>query len=169
MKKLLTITLLSIISATSFASTDSPYTMAVIKNTNGANEIKQGLYEQGIKQINKTLSSQTEIDMVATQMNLCVAYASTEDFNNANSACDRAIELSSNYQKSSTQAKRVAALALNNRAILKAKLKDYDGAVEDLILALDVKKSRTIKNNLLKIQELQTQNVQSAQTQSSEV
>jgi len=169
MKKLLTLTALTLLSATSIASTSSPYTMAVIKNSSGADEIKQGLFEQGIADITSMASELAKEDMIAAQMNLCVAYANTEDFDNANAACDKAIEISSDFKRYDSQAKRVAALALNNRAILKAKSNDYDGALEDLMLALDVKKHQAIEKNLLKVQTLQAQTAQSAKTQSDEV
>ena len=168
MKKLISMTMLSLLSTGALATLDSPYTMAVIKGSDGAEEIRQGLYKQGIADIASNTSISDYHELIAMQMNLCVAYANTYDLNNATEACDKAIDLTQKYKRQSSRARKVAALALNNRAILKVKSQDYEGALEDLMQALDVKNDAVIKRNLFKIKQMQTSTVQLSSTQSSE-
>lgn len=160
--------MLSLLSTGALATLDSPYTMAVIQGSDGAEEIRQGLYKQGIADISSSTSISSSHDLIAKQMNLCVAYANTQDLSSASQACDKAIDLTQSYKRKGYQARKIAALALNNRAILKVKSQDFDGALEDLIQALDVKNDAVIKRNLSKIKELQTRTVQLSLTQSSE-
>lgn len=161
--------MLSLLSTGALATLNSPYTMAVIEGTDGAEEIRDGLYQQGIEDIAKNLAASDYHELVAMQMNLCVAYANTYEISSASEACDKAIDLTQKYKRQGAQARKIAALALNNRAILKIKSQDFDGALEDLMQALDVKNDAVIKRNLLKIQQLQTQAAEVASTQSSEV
>ena len=152
-KLLLTISLLT--TSTFVCAEDNKFKMAVIKGSAGASAIKTGNFEQGLQSINKQSVTPSSPEQIAQQMNLCVAYASLYKMSEAQQACNQAIELTKESQLTSGTERNIASLALNNRAIMKAKSKDYDGALEDLLAAIKVKKSRVITDNLIQLIQLQ--------------
>lgn len=148
MKKL-TLSLTLLVSSFSSLAVDNNFKMAVIKGSQGATEIMSGLYLQGVESIASD-TNQLDIDQrIARQMNLCVAYASLKQMQDAQKACDQAIALTENYKERSGLAKNIASLALSNRAILRTKVQDYEGALQDLMAAMEVKNSKVIKENLI--------------------
>ena len=159
MKKLmLTISLFA--SSSAIAVDDSKFKMAVIKDSTGASAIKTGDFERGLQRINNQQLPQDDSEQIARQMNLCVAYASLYQLSQAQKACDQAIQLTQKTQFNGNIERNIASLALNNRAIMKAKAHDYNGALQDLLAAIKVKKSRVITDNLIQLIQLQSEQVE---------
>lgn len=156
MKKLL-LTIGLITTSMSVCADDSKFKMAVIKDSAGASSIKTGNFEQGLQSISAQDVAPNSPEQIAQKMNLCVAYASLYRMSKAEQACDQAIELTASANFSNGLERNIASLALNNRAILKAKAKDYDGALQDLLAAIKVKKSRVLTDNLIHLIQLQHQ------------
>ncbi|WP_299269345.1 hypothetical protein [uncultured Psychrosphaera sp.] len=160
MKKLLTLTIASLFASSAFAETSSTFKMAVVQGTNGASDIRKGDYEKGIESIVTRTTAIEADEQVAMQMNLCVAYANSNQFELANKACDQAITLSKTFVEVDNSAARVVAIALNNRAIFKTKMQDFDGALQDLMEAAQVKSTSIVESNLLKLIHQQADNIQ---------
>ena len=155
MKKLLLTISLAVTSNFVCADDNSKFKMAVIKGSAGASAIKTGNFEEGLQSISEQAVTPSSPEQIAQKMNLCVAYASLYKMSEAQQACNKAIELTKNAQLTHGTERNIASLALNNRAIMKAKAKDYDGALEDLLAAIKVKKSRVITDNLIQLIQLQ--------------
>lgn len=152
-KLLLTISLCA--TSTFVCADDHKFKMAVIKDSAGANAIKTGNFEQGLQSISAQNVTPNSPEQIAQQMNLCVAYASLYKMSEAEKACDQAIELTKGSQFTNGLERNIASLALNNRAIMKAKAKDYSGALQDLLAAIKVKKSRVVTDNLIQLMQVQ--------------
>eukprot|EP01084_Bolivina_argentea_P142397 250175_1 len=142
------------------AEAPATFKMAVVQGSDGASDIRKGNYEKGINRIVARTSNTKADEQVAMQMNLCVAYANSGQFDLANKACDEAIVLSKTFVESDSSAARFASLALNNRAIFKTKMQDFDGALQDLMEAAEVKNTSIIEGNLLKLIHQQADNIQ---------
>lgn len=169
MKKILSITLLALLSNLALADMNSPYKMAIIEGTQGAKDIRKGSYLKGIKDISAHSQQQDDEVKVALEMNLCVAYANLNNIQQANASCDKAIYLSQQTTTQDSLTQKLMALALNNRAIYKAQLTDFDGAFKDLVAALEIKKEAIIEANLLKLIQTQATQVQFKNIQLSKV
>jgi len=162
MKKLISLTMLSLLSAVALADSTSQYKMAVIQGSNGAKEIRTGNYQKGISNIEVSASKQYKLDshqQIAQAMNLCVAYANLQQQSKAQKACNLAISLVQQIEQDSQDVKNVASLAFNNRAIFKAKMHDYDGALQDLLAAMKIKESEVIEKNLLQLIQAQSNQI----------
>ncbi|GHB63438.1 hypothetical protein GCM10008107_10670 [Psychrosphaera saromensis] len=160
MKKLLTLTLASLFASSAFAEAPATFKMAVVQGTNGASDIRKGNYEKGIDSIVTDTKAMEANEQLAMQMNLCVAYANSSQFALANKACDQAITLSKTFVELDNTATKFVAFALNNRAIYKTKIQDFDGALQDLMEAAQVNNTSIVEDNLLKLIHQQADNIQ---------
>jgi tetratricopeptide (TPR) repeat protein len=160
MKKLLTLTLASLFASSTFAEAPATFKMTVVQGTNGASDIRKGNYEKGIESIVTDTKSMEANEQLAMQMNLCVAYANSSQFALANKACDQAITLSKTFVELDNTATKFVAFALNNRAIYKTKIQDFDGALQDLMEAAQVNNTSIVEDNLLKLIHQQADNIQ---------
>lgn len=159
MKKLITLTLTTLLAFNAFSESPSSFKMAVVQGSDGASDIREGNYEKGIQSI-VTRADEFEADeQLAMQMNLCVAYANSSQFELANQSCDQAIALSKAFVETSDEAIRFVSLALNNRAILKTKMLDFEGALQDLMQATEINNTSIIKGNLLTLIQKQADNI----------
>lgn len=159
MKKLISVAVMSLLSAAALADSTSQYKMAVIENSTGSQAIKSGDYQQGITYI--TQSNNKDIyEQVAQAMNLCVAYANLEQVQDAHTACDKAISLIEGLEVNSVQSKNIVSYAFNNRAIFKAKIQDFNGALHDLLTSVEINNNQVAKTNLLKLLKEQSASVQ---------
>lgn len=160
MKKLIPMTLLSLLSAAALADSTSQYKMAVIEDSKGSQAIQSGAYQRGILSITQTDSTKDIYQQVAEAMNLCVAYANLQQIEQAQQACDRAISLIEESDIAATQSKNIVSFAFNNRAIFKTKIKDYNGALNDLLTSMEINNNKVAKNNLIKLLKDQRANMQ---------
>lgn len=159
MKTLLTFTAVTLFTTSVIGATPTNFKMAVVQGSDGASDIRKGNYHKGIQQIVSSSIESTD-EQVEVQMNLCVAYANSGQYQLANQACDQAIELSRTAVAVNSQAQRIVALALNNRAVYKTKIQDYDGALQDLMEASEIRSSAIIEGNLLKLIQQQADFIQ---------
>ncbi len=160
MKKLITLTLTTLFAFNAFAEAPNSFKMAVIQGSDGASDIREGNYEKGIQSIVTRDEGFEADDQLAMQMNLCVAYTNSSQFELANQSCDQAIALSKAFVETNDQALRFVSLALNNRAILKTKTQDFEGALQDLMQATEINNTSIIKGNLLTLIQKQADNIQ---------
>lgn len=160
MKKLLALTLTTLFATSVMAESPSTFKMAVVQGSDGATDIRKGNYEKGIDRIVTRTNKSDADEQVAMQMNLCVAYANSSQFELANKACDEAIVLSKTFVETNSSAARFVSLALNNRAIFKTKIQDFEGALQDLMEASEVKNTSIVEGNLLKLIHQQADNIQ---------
>lgn len=160
MKKLLTLTLTTLFAFNALAESPNTFKMAVVQGSDGASDIRKGNYEKGIKNIVARADEFQADEQISMQMNLCVAYANSSQFDLADKACDEAITLSKLFIETDSTAIRLVSLALNNRAILKTKTQDFDGALQDLMEAAEINSTSIVKGNLLTLIQKQAENIQ---------
>lgn len=142
-----------------------PFTMAVIIDGAHGTKVQVGNYEKAIDRITRG-GSRTPRSF-ADQVNLCVAYAKTNDLQKANSACEAAI---AEVRKQESRLARIRnernqelrayrsdlALALSNRGVLMAVAGDKERAKQAFLAAIDLqtKDSRIFENNLKRVDQL---------------
>jgi len=160
MKKLLTLTLTTLFAFNALAESSTSFKMAVVQGSDGASDIRDGYYEKGIQSIVARAHEFQADEQVSMQMNLCVAYTNSSQFELATKACDEAIALSKSFIETDSSAIRLVSLALNNRAIFKTKIQDFDGALQDLMQADQMNSTSIIKGNLLTLIQKQADNIQ---------
>jgi tetratricopeptide (TPR) repeat protein len=136
------------------------YKMAVVSDGTSSSAIKKGAYEQGITAINASDQYKDMYQRLTDSMNLCVAHVSLAQIEKAETACETAVLLTKHSKDESSQLQKIASLALNNRAILKIKSNNYQGALADLLDAMEVNNSSLIKTNLIKLIQKQSEKVQ---------
>jgi tetratricopeptide (TPR) repeat protein len=148
------LTIRSILFATtSLVSTNllASYKVAVIESTAGAKEIKQGQYTQSIKRLNSQLPTANGESAAEIYVNLCVAYLSNLQFHQANKICDKAVSNVANLPSYKSGRRQVLASALNNRAVYKIKIDDYEGALKDFQQALKLHPLPLVEANIAKL------------------
>ncbi len=160
MKKLISMAVMSLLSAAALADSTSQYKMAVIADSTGSQAIKSGDYQQGISYITQSSGNRDIFEQVAQTMNLCVAYANLKQVQDAHTACDKAISLIQGLELNSVQSKKIVSYAFNNRAIFKAKIQDFNGALNDLLTSVEINNNQVAKTNLLKLLKEQSASVQ---------
>lgn len=160
MKKLISVALLPLLSAAALADSTSQYKMAIIEDSTGSYAIKTGEYRQGVSRITQSVNQQDIYEQVARAMNLCVAYANLKQVQDAHLACDQAIALVKSINNSSGTSKDIASYAFNNRAIFKAKIQDYSGALDDLLMSMEISDNQIAQKNLLKLIKEQSASMQ---------
>lgn len=158
MNKLIPITTLLLLSYQAEAS--SLYKMAVISDGVGSTAIKKGAYEQGITAIATTNKYKDVYQQLTDAMNLCVAHVNLWQIEAAEQVCEQAVLLTRYSDRESKQFQKIASLALNNRAILKIKNNNYQGALDDLLAAMKVNDNSVAKANLIKLIQKQSTKVQ---------
>lgn len=151
---------MSLLSAAALADSASQYKMAVIEDSTGSQAIRSGNYQQGITYITQSSDEKDIYEQVAQAMNLCVAYANLKQVQDAHTACDKAIALIEGLETNSVQSKNIVSYAFNNRAIFKAKIQDFNGALDDLLTSVEINNNQTAKTNLLKLLKEQSASVQ---------
>lgn len=139
-----------------------PFTMAIILDGTHGTKVQAGKYEKAIDRITKS-GSRTPSNF-ADQINLCVAYAKTNDLLKAGTACEAAI---AKVRKLDSRMARIRndrnlevlayrsdlALALSNRGVLMAAAGDTERAKQDFLAAIDLqtKDSWIFENNLERV------------------
>lgn len=140
-------------SVTALVSTNSlaSYKVAVIESTEGTKEIKQGQYTKGIERLNSQLPTANDESAAEIYVNLCVAYLSNLQFHQANKSCDTAVSHVTNLPSYKSGRRQVLASALNNRAVYKIQIDDYEGALKDFQQALKLKSLSLVEANAAKL------------------
>ncbi len=147
---ILSLTVLSLASLATASGHASNYKTAVVADTIGASQIRNGHYQKGIQLINKQWpSTNSAAQLTASAANLCVAYTKGDDLESGLEACNRAVNLANQAIRNANDRQDLGSIALNNRGILKIKMKDYQAALEDFIAARQLKKHTFIDENIL--------------------
>lgn len=138
---------------------ESLYKMAVVSDGARSSAIKDGAYERGITAIAKSNRHKDMYQRLTDSMNLCVAHVNLQQMTKAKTACEQAVLLTKYSDEDSKQLQKMASLALNNRAVLKIKNSNYQGALSDLLAAMEVNNSSVAKMNLIKLIQKQSSQV----------
>lgn len=143
---LLTAMSMSSLLITSVFASDLPskFTVAIIKDIAGSNDIKNGDFHTGIKSLSRT-SSASKFDK---SMGLCVAYLQAKSLNRAEVACTDAITAIETHHSAGHKTKLLKALAYSNRGIVKYFQEDEYGALADLSTAVKLSDDPLIVNNI---------------------
>lgn len=126
-------------------SMHTPFKVAVVKNTTGVAEIKNGDYQEGINAIaSNTMDSNTKFN---DTLNLCAAKLKLGEYTAAETACSNAITVISkaeitehnNYLKS---------IAYSNRGIVRHYLTNKAGSFADFNQALSLDDNKVVRANV---------------------
>lgn len=130
---------LGLINATHAHSERPPYEMAVILDAAQGSVMRAGNYNKAIKRLEPGTIRRG--DRFAYANNLCVGYTMLEKFDDADQACDAALELT--WQNASRRARNILAnsvrdraMALSNLAVLKILTGDLGAARQYLAEAV---------------------------------
>ncbi|GHE86367.1 hypothetical protein [Thalassotalea profundi] len=135
----------TLLSASALASdVSSKFTVAIIKNAAGSNEIIKGDYHNGIESLSMS-DTKSSFD---ESMGLCVAYLQANSLADAEVACTDAITAIDTSKVKSHRSQLLKALAYSNRGIVKYFKADEYGALEDLSTALLLADDPVIINNI---------------------
>lgn len=157
MNKLMLIPTLALLSSPALSA--SMYKMAILSDGAISTAIKKGAYEKSISRIGKSNGDKDIYQQLTDSMNLCVAHVNLLQIEEAKAPCEQAVLLTQ-AQQASKRLNNIGSLALNNRAILKIKSNNYQGALSDLLAAVAINDNQFAKENLIKLMQKQATKVQ---------
>ncbi len=144
----LTITAAALLATTAVAHEESPkYTMTIIKNVSYSQKVARGDYDEAIEKL--TARKYRGRETYASKTNLCVAYTKSGDLDNAQVACnaaldqirarkDRSLKVGFLPEYTASGYRAYLALALSNRGVLHAVNGDEEQARSDFMEALEL-------------------------------
>lgn len=116
--------------AASYRLISSPQTVA------GSEALEKGDYGQAIQALESSLADRNGDPAGLIHTNLCVAYTAMHAFEKALPECEKAVaENCANSGVHAFNGSLLDAISHNNRGVMRARLGDYTGAMEDFELA----------------------------------
>jgi len=118
--------------------------LAVIKHAAGSKEIMKGEYGQGLQKLVKASARKRALFDIAT--GICAAKIMTNDLEQAIPFCSQAIDMYKERRNSKYH--YLTSIAYSNRGIVRFKLGDMAGALEDIETAVSIDNNNIVLSNL---------------------
>ena len=127
------------------------FKIAIVGGAAGSHDINKGNYKVGIDKISAKAKLNDDDSFLettfATSMGLCVANMKLERFNDAKSACSKAIKAIEGISGQTSHSRYLTSIAYSNRAIVNHYLGDKVSAYKDISRAMKVDSNYIVKAN----------------------